>query len=121
MNGQGVHPAGSGVPVSVAAGVNGGGTGTGGEPAHFRLLAGLVGGTHQVDVAARLDRGRLDLEVDHLGDPVVIDRGAPAVARQQRGGHAGDAGQEDLVDGLFQHVQAGHADDGVHVAADNDL
>ena len=56
-----------------------------------------------------------------LEHPVVIDRRAPAVARQQRRGHARDAGQQDLVDRLLQHVQAGDADDRIDVAADDDL
>ena len=54
-------------------------------------------------------------------DPVVIDRRAAAIARQQRRGHARDAGQQDLVDRLFQHVQAGDADDRIDMAADDDL
>ena len=53
--------------------------------------------------------------------PILVDRRVAAVARQQRHGHAGDAGQQDLVDRLLQHVQAGHAQNGVHVAADDDL
>jgi hypothetical protein len=61
------------------------------------------------------------VQVDQLGDPVVVDGGAAAVARQQRRRHAGDAGQQHLVEGLFEHVQAGDADDGVDVAADDDL
>ena len=39
-----------------------------------------------------------------IGDPIVIDRGTLAIARQQRRGHARNAGEENLVDGLFQHI-----------------
>src|SRR5205085_2798729 len=60
-------------------------------------------------------------QVDQLGDPVVIDGGAPAVAGQKRGRHARHAGQEDLVEGLFEDVEAGDADDGIDMTADDDL
>src|SRR5207249_1848479 len=92
-----------------------------GQPAQLGLLAGTVGGAHQVDVGPGGDRRRGGLEVDQFGDPVVVDGGAAAVAGQQRGGDAGDAGEEDLVDGLFEDVEAGDPDDGVDVSADDDL
>ena len=91
------------------------------QPAQLRLLAKLMGGPHQVDVGLRLRLRRRRLQVDQLEHPVVIDRRAAAIARQQRRGHARDAGQQHLVERLFQHVQAGDADDGIDVAADDDL
>src|SRR5262245_19873663 len=66
-------------------------------------------------------RGRLGLQVDHLEHPVVIDRGALAVARQKRRRHTRDAGQQDLVERLFEYIEARHSDDRVHVPGDDDL
>ena len=91
------------------------------QPAQFRLLADLIRGAQQMHIRLGLRFRRRRFEVDQLRHPVVIDGRAAAVARQQRGGDAGDAGQQDLVERLFQHVEAGDADDGVHVAADDDL
>ena len=86
-------------------------------PAQFRLIEQLIRRPHQVDEGPCPRRRGCGVQGDQLADPVVIDRRAPAVARQQRRRHAGDAGQQDLVDGLFQDVQASDADDGIDVAS----
>ena len=58
--------------------------------------------------------------VDHLPHPVLVGRRVAAAVAQQRHGHARDAGQEDLVEGLLQRVQAGHAQDRVDVPVEDD-
>ena len=78
-------------------------------------------GTHDVHVRARCAGGRRVLKLDHVAHPVFVDRRRLALARQQRYGDARDAGQQYLVDGFFQHVQAGDAQDGIDVPAEDDL
>ncbi len=92
-----------------------------GEPAQLRLLAKPVGGAHQMNVSLGPRLRRCCLEVDQLRHPVVIDRRAAAVARQERHRHTRNAGEQHLVERLLQHIQAGHADDRVNVPADDDL
>ncbi len=86
----------------------------------FRLFAHRVGRAHQMNITFRLlFRGRVQL--DQLGHPIIIHRGAAAIARQQRSGHARNAGEEDFIERLFQHIQASNADDGINMAADDDF
>ena len=49
--------------------------------AELRLLAQAMGGPHQVHIGLRRLFRRGGLQIDHLRDPVVIDRGVLAVAR----------------------------------------
>ncbi len=93
------------------------------EPLQFLALEHAGGGAHEMNVAACLVGRRFGRvgQRDHLGDPILVDDGVAAVARQQRDRHARNAGDQDLVDCLLEHVQAGDADDRVHVPADNDL
>ena len=92
-----------------------------GEPREFRLFAKFECGPHQMDVSLRRRFRLRRLEVDEFQHPIVIDRGAATVARQQRRRDARDAGQQNLVERLFQHVQTRDADDRIDVAADDDL
>src|SRR5579875_2076253 len=64
---------------------------------------------------------RRRLQIDQFTDPIVINGGAFAVARQQRRCHAGNAGQENLIERLFQHVQASDTDNRINMAADDDF
>ncbi len=59
--------------------------------------------------------------VQALPDPGFIERGVLAVARMQRHGVRRHAGDQHLVDRLFQHVQAGDSQNAIDVAADDDL
>src|SRR5216683_7609598 len=78
-------------------------------------------GPHEVDVSLRLRRRWRRLQVDKFRYPVLIDRRTTAIARKQRSGNARDAGQQKLIERLLQHVQTGDANDGIDVAADDDL
>ena len=91
------------------------------EPTQLRFLAQAMSGPHQVDIGFRASLRRFGAQGDQLGDPIVIDRRAPAIARQQRRRHARNAGQQHFVQRLFQHVQASDADNRIDVAADDDF
>ena len=71
----------------------------GNQPAQLRLLEHLVRSAHQMNVGLRDLLRRRRLEADQVEDPVVINRRAAAIARQQRRGdakhHAGIAQERD--------------------------
>ena len=76
---------------------------------------------HQVQIGPRGGRRRAVRRLDHARHPIVVGRRAAATVGQQRHRHAGNAGQENLVQRLFQDVEARHAEDGIDLAIENDL
>ena len=81
----------------------------------------IARGTHQVNVTASGLCGRHVRCPNHLVDPGLVHLGIAAIAAQQWYRHAGNAGQQYLVDGFLQHVQACDSHHGIDVTADDDL
>ncbi len=93
----------------------------GDQSGQFGWLEHLRCTSHQMHIGPRL-YGRVTVwGVDHLPDGVGLGRRVAATVAQQRNGHAGNAGQKDLVERLLEHIEAGDAQHGINMPAENDL